>query len=75
MRYFFNDSFYCFHGNRKADFGRALATHKRVEHIRFERIDFSIYIAEFSLNIRIFCEKFSSSTKKSIPLKLLLTLR
>ena len=52
-----------------------LGSHKRIELIRFGRIDFLLYFAKFLLNIHIFLEKLGSSMKKSIPSKLLLILR
>ena len=48
---------------------------KKIELIRFGKIDFPIYITEFFLNIRIFLKKFGSSMKKSILSKLHRTLR
>ena len=41
-----------------------MASRKRVEPIRFGKTYFPISIAEFSLNIRIFLEKFGSAMKK-----------
>ena len=54
---------------------KELLSRKRVELIRFGKIDFSVPIAVFFLNIRIFLKKSDSLTKKSILPKLHRTLR
>ena len=60
---------------KRVRFRLVLASHKRIEHIRFGSADFPIYFADFFLNIRIFLKKFGSSMKKSATSKLLRTIR
>ena len=64
-----------FDQRKKSYISTFFTSRKRVEHIRFGSADFSLYFADFFLNIRIFLKKIGSSMKKSATSKLLRTIR